>query len=101
MPMAYDQPDNAGRMARLGIAAIVPPKKFRGPVLAAELGKLLDARQVTANCRRVADKFVGTDSLAETCELISACALVAWPGPAESSVALITTQASLLLDALL
>jgi len=70
MPMAYDQPDNAGRMARLGIAAIVPPKKFRGPALARVLGHMLDSPQVTASCRAVAEKFIGADALGRTCEMI-------------------------------
>ena len=70
MPMAYDQPDNAGRMARLGVAAVLPPGKFRGPTLARRLGELLDSPQAAASCRAVAEKFVGANALARTCELI-------------------------------
>jgi rhamnosyltransferase subunit B len=70
MPMAYDQPDNAFRMSRLGVAAILPPGKFRGPTLARKLMEVLDSSQISANCRRVAEKFVGADALARTCELI-------------------------------
>jgi rhamnosyltransferase subunit B len=74
MPMAYDQPDNAVRMARLGVAAIVPPRKFRGPTLARALGEMLGSPQVAASCRAVAGKFVGADSLGRTCELIEGLA---------------------------
>jgi UDP:flavonoid glycosyltransferase YjiC (YdhE family) len=70
MPMAYDQPDNAARMARLGVAAIVPPRKFRSVILARALARMLDSPQVAASCRAVAAKFVGADSLGRTCELI-------------------------------
>ena len=70
MPMAYDQPDNAGRMARLGVAAILPPNQFRGPTLARVLGEVLDSSQAAVNCGAVAERFVGVDSLASTCELI-------------------------------
>jgi len=41
MPMAYDQPDNAARLKRLGVAEALPPRKFRGPAVARALDRLL------------------------------------------------------------
>ena len=41
MPMTFDQPDNASRLRRLGVAQTVWPRAFRGPTVAAALGQLL------------------------------------------------------------
>src|SRR5262249_33834850 len=41
MPFSHDQPDNAARLERLGVARPLPVRRFRGPALAAELGQLL------------------------------------------------------------
>ena len=38
MPMAYDQPDNAYRMVKLGVAAELVPEQFTAPNLAKTLG---------------------------------------------------------------
>ena len=37
MPMGFDQPDNAARLERLGIGAVLSPGKFTGANLAVKL----------------------------------------------------------------
>jgi rhamnosyltransferase subunit B len=38
MPMAHDQPDNADRLERLGVARSLPPRRFGGAAVAHALG---------------------------------------------------------------
>jgi rhamnosyltransferase subunit B len=70
MPLAHDQPDNADRLSRLGVSRTLPPKRFRGPALAAALTDLLTCERTAKACREVAGRFVGTDPLGDTCRLI-------------------------------
>ncbi len=41
VPFTHDQPDNARRLRRLGVARVVAPKRLSGEVLARELGGVL------------------------------------------------------------
>lgn len=54
MPLAHDQPDNAARIEKLGTGTTLPPSRFTGPRLAAQLAALLDNPRITARCRAVA-----------------------------------------------
>jgi UDP:flavonoid glycosyltransferase YjiC (YdhE family) len=70
MPLAHDQPDNADRLRRLGVSRTLPPKRFRGPALAAALDGLLHSERTAKACREVAARFRGTDPVGDTCRLI-------------------------------
>jgi UDP:flavonoid glycosyltransferase YjiC (YdhE family) len=70
MPLAHDQPDNADRLGKLGVSRTLPPKRFRGPELAAVLTDLLVSERTAKACRAVAGRFAGTDPVGETCRLI-------------------------------
>jgi len=70
MPLAYDQPDNARRLKRLGIGDSLKPARFRGPAVARKLEYLLESSAVAENCQRLARRLSGVDALRHTCELI-------------------------------
>jgi UDP:flavonoid glycosyltransferase YjiC (YdhE family) len=70
MPLAHDQPDNADRLALLGVSRTLPPKRFRGPELARVLTDLLACERTAKACRDVAGRFAGTDPVGDTCRLI-------------------------------
>jgi UDP:flavonoid glycosyltransferase YjiC (YdhE family) len=72
MPLAHDQPDNADRLRRLGVGRELRPKSFSAANVAREL-QALDTEDVRNACRTVADRFVGTDPLTKSCEIIEAC----------------------------
>jgi rhamnosyltransferase subunit B len=72
MPLAFDQPDNATRLSRLGVARWVRPKEFRGAQVASQLAALIDNEKVAADCRRWADEIRRRDALAATCTLLEA-----------------------------
>jgi UDP:flavonoid glycosyltransferase YjiC (YdhE family) len=74
MPLAFDQPDNARRLERLGVGARVWPKQFTGPVVAGVLRELLNSPTVAARCREVAGRMSQGDPAGEACRLIESLA---------------------------
>jgi UDP:flavonoid glycosyltransferase YjiC (YdhE family) len=70
MPMGFDQPDNAMRLERLGVARWVAPSKFDGERVAAALSELLSDSSTTANCRRWSDRIRAHNAIEETCDLL-------------------------------
>jgi UDP:flavonoid glycosyltransferase YjiC (YdhE family) len=70
MPLAFDQPDNATRLWRLGVGRWVRPQEFRGDRVAAALAALIDNEQVAARCRQWAAEIRRHDALADTCTLL-------------------------------
>jgi UDP:flavonoid glycosyltransferase YjiC (YdhE family) len=70
MPMGFDQPDNATRLQRLGVARWVVPAKFDGDRVAAALTDLLDDSQTAPSCRRWANEIRAHNALDETCDLL-------------------------------
>ena len=74
MPMAFDQPDNAVRLRRLGVGRYLRPSRFTGPAAARELDALLGSEDVARACHAVASRFEGIDPVAQTCDLIEAAA---------------------------
>ena len=72
MPLAFDQPDNAARLSRLGVARWIRPKEFRGDHVASQLAALIDNENVAARCRHWSDEIRRRDTLADTCVLLEA-----------------------------
>jgi UDP:flavonoid glycosyltransferase YjiC (YdhE family) len=70
MPLSHDQPDNAARLARLGVGDQLAPASFRGDRVAEKLSRLLDSPAVRTNCAQVAARFDGIDPLAEACAVV-------------------------------
>lgn len=70
MPMAFDQPDNVARLERLGVAASLQPKKFRGPAVARTLDEMLSDKKMQRACDRWAQKCDSARSLTESCNLL-------------------------------
>jgi UDP:flavonoid glycosyltransferase YjiC (YdhE family) len=68
MPMAYDQLDNASRLRRLGVADILPPKRFTATNLARALDRLLTTSSTSERAKLLAADMKQHDPLTETCE---------------------------------
>jgi rhamnosyltransferase subunit B len=75
MPMAFDQPDNAARAVRLGVARAISPRAFRPAAVARLLAELLERPESMENCRRGAQRTADPRRLDAACEAI--CRLVA------------------------
>jgi UDP:flavonoid glycosyltransferase YjiC (YdhE family) len=54
VPHAHDQPDNAFRLARLGVARTILPRKYRGARVANELERLLSQTTFATRAAEVA-----------------------------------------------
>ena len=70
MPMTFDQPDNASRLERLGVAETVWPRRFTGPRVAAALDRLLSSESVAVRCAALALKGDAESAVARTCDVI-------------------------------
>jgi len=75
VPMAYDQPDNAARLERLGVASTLTQRRLNGDNLAATLGKLLARPDLSQRLSESAHRFDHDTSLDETCRLIEEAAI--------------------------
>ena len=69
VPMAHDQPDNARRLVRLGVAASLRLDRLRPELMAANLTRLL-APPVLERCRQLAQRIQPEQSLEWTCRLL-------------------------------
>lgn len=69
MPLAFDQPDNALRVRRLGVGTLLPPKRFTPTNIIKAVAELSDPKVVTA-CGEYAARLAADDPLPETCRLI-------------------------------
>ena len=70
MPMGFDQPDNATRLGRLGVARWVVPSQFDGEHVAAAIGSLLGDSQTATSCRHWSDQIRAHNAIEETCDLL-------------------------------
>lgn len=57
VPLAYDQPDHAARIERLGVGASLRPSRFRGKKAAEKLEQLLVDREVKDCCATISGKI--------------------------------------------
>jgi len=80
--MAHDQPDNAARLERLGVADTIRPFFYRPGAVAKKLRHLLTSGSVKANCVKIKMRFIGTHPLEKTCDEIEA--VMPKPEPATS-----------------
>jgi UDP:flavonoid glycosyltransferase YjiC (YdhE family) len=69
-PSAYDQPDNAARLERLGVGASLPPRKYLGRTVAEKLTSLLASPKVRASCQSVRGKFQGDHPVDAACQMV-------------------------------
>jgi rhamnosyltransferase subunit B len=70
VPHAHDQPDNAARLVRLGVARKLEVGQFERSRIARTVNELLAAPSTRDNCRSVAARFSGVDAIVETCDLM-------------------------------
>jgi len=68
VPYSHDQPDFARRCAGLGVARIVPRRKYRAARVAKELEWLLSRESYRAAARDVAAEMAQEDGIAAACE---------------------------------
>ena len=70
MPMGFDQPDNATRLWRLGVARWVLPADFTRDNVAAKLRELLEDPNVAASCAKWSARLRQEHAIDRTCDLL-------------------------------
>ena len=70
VPFAHDQPDNAYRAQRLGVARIVPPARYRARRVAEELARLTRDPSYREAAARVAAVVRAEDGVRAACDAI-------------------------------
>ena len=70
VPMAYDQPDNAFRLEKLGVSLTISPKKYSVDRAARTLQKLLDSHAIKSQCLRYSKKIDFHQAEQRLCEAI-------------------------------
>jgi rhamnosyltransferase subunit B len=73
-PMAHDQPDNANRLQKLGVAKALPVKRFKPEPAARLLRELLESPTVASACAGVRERMRHQNGIAQSCDLIEALA---------------------------
>jgi rhamnosyltransferase subunit B len=74
LPLAWDQPDNAARVKRLGVGDWLGPRERSGPHLARALARL-KTPVVRERCHAVAGRFGEGDGFARAAELVEEMAV--------------------------
>jgi len=75
VPYAHDQPDNADRARRLGVARIIRPGRYRAARVARALRALLGETTWTEAAARVATQVRAEDGVRTACDAIERLAL--------------------------
>jgi UDP:flavonoid glycosyltransferase YjiC (YdhE family) len=70
VPFSHDQPDNAERAARLGIARVIPQARFSVERGEAALAGLLGDPRHAANASTVSRRMAGEDGVAAACDAL-------------------------------
>jgi UDP:flavonoid glycosyltransferase YjiC (YdhE family) len=70
VPHAHDQPDNGHRLARLGIARVLWPRRYTPARVAAELGRLFDDPAVSRRAEQVAEEVRREDGVKAACDAL-------------------------------
>jgi UDP:flavonoid glycosyltransferase YjiC (YdhE family) len=70
VPFAHDQPDNAYRIERLGVARVLYPPQYRSQRVAQELSRLLEQGEYKRAASEVATKVRAEDGATAACNAI-------------------------------
>lgn len=74
MPYSHDQPDNALRMQKLGVAAVLPRERYTGAAAAWALRRLLGDPSYAARAAAAAAQMSGEDGVRTACDAIETAA---------------------------
>jgi UDP:flavonoid glycosyltransferase YjiC (YdhE family) len=70
VPFAHDQPDNASRVAAMGVGGTIEPPSFSVDAAEAMLDRLLSSAEVRERCAEVAKRMEGVDGLDEAASVL-------------------------------
>ncbi len=70
VPFSHDQPDNADRLRRLGIARVLPGPRYSAPRVAAALRLLRDDPSCARRAAEVGERVSGEDGVSAACDAL-------------------------------
>lgn len=70
VPFAFDQPDNAARVVRLGVARQIPKREYNRDRAVAELGELLQNPSYRKRAESVKAKIAAEDGVKNACDVL-------------------------------
>jgi len=70
MPYSHDQPDNARRVRRLGVAKVIQRKDYQGDLAARKIRELLQDTSYRERAREVATIVAGEDGVRTACDAL-------------------------------
>jgi rhamnosyltransferase subunit B len=70
VPHAFDQPDNAARAARLGVARVVPRRRYTAKRAASELRRLLERQDYAVRAAYVRRRVQDEDGVGAACNAL-------------------------------
>jgi rhamnosyltransferase subunit B len=73
MPYAFDQPDNAARLQRLGVARVIRRNRYNATSAAAELDCLLKDEMYTKRAAEVGRLVAQENAVAAACDAVDEC----------------------------
>jgi UDP:flavonoid glycosyltransferase YjiC (YdhE family) len=74
MPYAFDQPDNAARLERLGVARVIGRNRYTARRAAAELDRLLTDGNYAERAKELACSVAQEDAVRAACDTVEKCA---------------------------
>ena len=72
MPYSHDQPDNARRMKRLGVAKVIQKSSYTPKKVIGKLREILDEPELAEKARIVAEQLRGEDGVKTACDALEA-----------------------------
>jgi UDP:flavonoid glycosyltransferase YjiC (YdhE family) len=72
MPYSHDQPDNARRVRRLGVAKVIPRKEYRAEAAARMIRELLEEPRYKKRAGEVASVISGENGVMSACDALEA-----------------------------
>ncbi len=70
VPISFNQPDDAARVARLGAGIALPRGKFCGRAMARSLDRLLSSPETAQHCRELSARLAESRAIERTCDLL-------------------------------
>jgi UDP:flavonoid glycosyltransferase YjiC (YdhE family) len=74
VPVAFDQPDNARRTVKLGVARSIPFRKVSADALVRELRELLATPELGPRARAIGEEVTREDGASAACNALEPCA---------------------------
>jgi UDP:flavonoid glycosyltransferase YjiC (YdhE family) len=72
MPYSHDQPDNARRVRRLGVARVVRRRRYTAEIAARKIALLLDSPRMRRRAARIGEHLRSEDGLNAACDALEA-----------------------------